>query len=82
MLKVIGEHRPGYRGHVIISLALGKGPREHELLAIKCGNFFDDNSRARRSVTLRVFKRSADEPANQEVVLPDLVRVKLDKLRT
>jgi site-specific recombinase XerC len=28
-----------------------------------------------------VFKRSADEPAIQEVVLPDLVRAKLNKLR-
>jgi site-specific recombinase XerD len=29
---------------------------------------------------LRVFKRSSDSPANQEVVLPDALRTKLDRL--
>jgi integrase len=81
ILKTTGEHRDGYRDHVIISLALGTGLREHELLALDCGDVFDEDGRARRRVTLRVFKRSADEPANQEVVLPDLVRAKLNKLR-
>ncbi|HPC83092.1 MAG TPA: tyrosine-type recombinase/integrase [Thermoanaerobaculaceae bacterium] len=81
LLKVTGEHRAGLRDHVIISLALGTGLREHELLALDVGDVFDDEGRARRRVTLRVFKRSADEPATQEVVLPDLVRAKLEKLR-
>ena len=80
ILKTTGEHRDGFRDHVIISLALGTGLREHELLALDCEDVFDDG-RARRRVTLRVFKRSADEPAIQEVVLPDLVRAKLEKLR-
>ena len=61
ILKTTGEHRDGYRDHVIISLALGTGLREHELLALDCGDVFDDDGRARRKVTLRVFKRSADE---------------------
>lgn len=81
ILKTTGEHRDGFRDHVLISLALGTGLREHELLALDCGDVFDDDGRAKRRVTLRVFKRSADEPANQDVVLPDLVRAKLDKLR-
>jgi integrase len=81
ILKTTGEHRDGFRDHVLISLALGTGLREHELLALDCGDVFDEDGRARRRVTLRVFKRSADEPACQEVVLPDLVRAKLDKLR-
>jgi len=82
LLKVTGEHRDGFRDHVIISLALGTGLREHELLALDMGDVFDDEGRAKRRVTLRVFKRSADEPAIQEVVLPDLVRAKLEKLRS
>jgi len=81
LLKVTGEHRDGFRDHVIISFALGTGLREHELLALDVGDVFDDEGRARRRVTLRVFKRSVDEPATQEVVLPDLVRAKLEKLR-
>lgn len=82
LLKVTGEHRDGFRDHVIISLALGTGLREHELLALDLGDIFDDEGRAKRRVTLRVFKRSANEPAVQEVVLPDLVRAKLEKLRS
>jgi len=66
---------------VIISVALGTGLREHELLALDLSDVFDDEGHARRRVTLRVFKRSADDPAVQEVVLPDLVRAKLEKLR-
>ena len=81
ILKTTGEHRDGFRDHVIISLALGTGLREHELLAREMGDVYADDGRARRRVTLRVFKRSADEPAIQEVVLPDLVRAKLNKLR-
>jgi site-specific recombinase XerC len=81
LLKVTGEHRDGFRDHVIFALALGTGLREHELLALECGDVFDEDGRARRRVTLRVFKRSAEDPAIQEVVLPDLVRAKLEKLR-
>lgn len=81
LLKVTGEHRDGFRDHVIISFALGTGLREHELLALDLGDVFDEEGGAKRRITLRVFKRSADEPAVQEVVLPDLVRAKLEKLR-
>jgi site-specific recombinase XerC len=81
LLKVTGEHRDGFRDHVLISLALGTGLREHELLALDLGDVLDGDGRAKRRVALRVFKRSADEPAVQEVVLPDLVRAKLEKLR-
>ncbi len=69
LLKTTGEHRDGYRDHVIISLALD------------CGDVLDDDGRARRRVSLRVFKHSADEPVIQEVVLPDLAWAKLEKLR-
>jgi integrase len=80
LLKVTGEHRDGYRDHLLISMALGTGLREHELLALDLGDVFDGEGRAKRRVALRVFKRSADEPAEQEVVLPNLLRAKLEKL--
>jgi len=80
LLKTTGEHRAGFRDHVIFSLALGTGLREHEILALDVGDIFDDGGKARRRVQLRVFKRSSDETEHQEVVLPDATRVKLDKL--
>jgi site-specific recombinase XerC len=81
VLKVSGEHRAGWRDHVLMSLALGTGLRQHELLALDVGDVFDDAGRVRRRLVLRVFKRSAAEPAIQEVVLPELARAKLQKLR-
>jgi len=74
LLKVTGQHVDGFRDHVIFSLAMGTGLREHELLALDVGDVFDDAGRAKRRVALRVFKRSAKEPVPQEVLLPDAVR--------
>lgn len=82
LLKVSGEHRAGWRDHVLMSLAFGTGLRQHELLALDVGDVFDDAGRAKRRLVLRVFKRSASDPAVQEVVLPELARAKLQKLRT
>jgi len=79
LLKVSGEHKAGFRDHLLFSLALGTGLREHEILALDVGDVFDDG-KSRRRLVLRVFKRSSDSPANQEVVLPDAVRTKLDRL--
>lgn len=79
LLKTCGEHRAGYRDHVIFSTALGTGLREHEILALDVGDIFAGD-RARRRFVLRVFKRSSQAPAHQEVVLPDTLRAKLDKL--
>ena len=56
--------------------------REHELLALDVGDVFDDAGRAKRRVALRVFKRSAKDPIAQEVLLPDAVRAKLERLLT
>ena len=78
LLKATGEHKAGFRDHVLFSLALGTGLREHELLALDVGDVFD-GGKARRRLVLRVFKRSSDSPATQEVVLPDAVRAKLDR---
>ncbi len=34
LLKVTGQHVDGFRDHVIFSVAMGTGLREHELLAL------------------------------------------------
>jgi site-specific recombinase XerC len=78
LLRVTGERRDGFRDHVIFSLALGTGLREHELLALNIGDVFD-GPRCRRRLALRVFKRSNDDSSTQEVVLPDAVRTKLER---
>ena len=80
VLRASGQHRDGWRDHVLISLAVATGLREHELLALDIGDIFDGAGRARRHIILRVFKRSAAEPAPQEVVLSETVRRKLNKL--
>jgi integrase/recombinase XerC len=80
LLRVTGQHRDGFRDHVILSLALGTGLREHEILALNVGDVFDARGRARRHVCLKVFKRSAKDPAPQEVILPDTLRAKLERL--
>lgn len=82
LLKVSGDHRSGYRDHVIIATALATGLRAHELLAIDIGDVFDNAGRARRRVQLRTYKRSNDDLAAQEVILPDGLRAKLDKFHS
>lgn len=79
LLKTTGEHRDGYRDHVLFSLALGTGLRESELVALDVGDVSPDGKKVRRRVTLRVFKRAAEDPAPQEVFLPDGVFYKLEK---
>jgi site-specific recombinase XerD len=80
LLRATGQHKDGFRDHVILSLALATGLREHELLALDVGDVFDGGGHTRRRVTLRVFKRSNDDAAMQEVVLGDTLRAKLEKL--
>ena len=80
VLRASGEHRDGFRDHVIISLALATGLREHEIVALNVGDVSPDGSRCQRHVQLRVFKRASKEPASQEIVLSDGVRAKIEKL--
>ncbi len=81
LLRVSGEHRDWFRDHIIFSLALGTGLREHELLALDVGDVTDaDGSYSvRRRIILRTFKgcRRESSPETQEVLLPDSVRIKL-----
>ncbi len=79
LLKTTGEHRDGFRDHVLFSLALGTGLRESELLALEVGDVSPDGRKVRRRVELRVFKRACADPAAQEVFLPDAVLYKLEK---
>ena len=82
VLKITGEHRDGYRDHVIISLALGTALREHEIAALDVGDVVTNDGRVRRRIALRVFKRSSTDPAGQEVFLPDGTFYKLTKFLT
>ena len=80
LLKVTGEHARGFRDHVIYSLALGTGLRESEIAALDVGDVTDARGKVKRRITLRVFKRCTDNPAPQEVFLPDSAYYKLGKL--
>jgi site-specific recombinase XerC len=82
LLRVTGEHCAGWRDHVLFAMALGTGLRAHELVALDVGDVFDDGGRVRRRLALRVFKgdgRGDDD--GQEVLLPEGLRAKLERLR-
>lgn len=79
LLKVTGDHRAGFRDHVILALALGTGLREHEIAALNVGDIVHTYGRVRRRVALRVFKRASADPAPQEVFMPDSLSYKLAK---
>ncbi len=81
LLKVTGEHRAGYRDHIVFAIALATGLREHEIAALDCGDVFETDGRVRRRIRLRVFKRSNRDRSIQEVVLPDRLRAKLERFR-
>jgi integrase/recombinase XerC len=80
LLKVTGEHRDGFRDHVIFAVALGSALREHEIVALNVGDVFEAEGHARRRVRLRVFKRSSGDDSGQEIILNDTLRAKLAKL--
>lgn len=79
LLKITGQHRDGFRDHVIFAVALGTGLREHEIAALNVGDVLHADGRIRRRLALRVFKRSAKNPAPQEVFVPDGLWYKLGK---
>ena len=71
LLKVTGEHRVGFRDHVLYAMALGTGLREHELVALDVGDVFDLHGRARRRIVLRVFKGCDRTSGGQDVLVPE-----------
>ncbi len=83
LLKVTGEAKAGYRDHVILSLALGAGLRESEIVALDVGDVTSDGRKPRRIIQLRIFKRAGSgtgtEAKFQRVHLPDATFYKLEK---
>ncbi len=62
LLKVSGERRAGFRDHVIFSMALGTGLREHEIVALNIGDVFTASGKTKRRVQLEVFNTAATTP--------------------
>jgi integrase/recombinase XerC len=95
LLQVSGEHRDGFRDHVIFSLALGAGLREHEIVGLNVQDVIafqlnsldgrpvlagEEGQYVRRRVLLSVFKGRARAGGRlQETILADQVRYKLQK---
>lgn len=79
LLRCSGQAAAGYRDHMLFSVALATGLRESELLALNCGDVLNASARPRARIVLRVFKRSTDSPAPQEVMVPDKMRNKLGR---
>ena len=79
LLKATSRYRADFRDHMMLALALGTALREHEIVALDMGDLFSVEGKARRRVSLRVFKRSSDTVKGQEVLLSDTLRAKLDK---
>jgi site-specific recombinase XerC len=79
LLKVTGEHASGFRDATLLSVALGAALREHELAGLDVGDVLHEDGRVRRRITLRIFKRSTDDPTPQQVFLPDDAWYKLTK---
>lgn len=85
ILKVTGESKAGFRDHVIISLALGCGLRESEIVALNVGDVATqkDRKKPKRIIPLKVFKRAGHGPGTdpdfQRVHVPDATYYKLEK---
>ncbi len=79
LLRITGEHRRGYRDHILLSLAFGTALREHELVGLDVGDLLSDRGVVRPKIQLRIFKRSSAEPALQEIFLSETLRAKLTR---
>ncbi|MDH5491008.1 MAG: hypothetical protein OEY14_03460 [Myxococcales bacterium] len=76
LLKVTGEHRAGFRDHVLYAMALETRLREHEQVALDVGDVFDAGDKARRRIVLRVFKGADRASGGQDVLVPEGLRTK------
>ena len=78
ILGATGASSRTFRDHVLISVALGTGAREHELASLDRADVVD-GSVVRRRVALRVFKGAgrARPGSVQWLILPDEARRKL-----
>ena len=82
VLKATGEHATGFRDHMIISVALGTGLREHEIAALTIGDILNPAGQIRMKITLKTFKRSTSRPVSQEVPINQRLKIKLSKFIT
>lgn len=82
LLKVTGEHRDGFRDHMIISLALGCALRESEIVGLNVGDVTTDGRRPKRVIHLRTFKgskRAGASAEGQRVPMSEAAFYKLEK---
>jgi integrase/recombinase XerC len=73
ILKTMGATKAGFRDRLIVSLALGCGLRQSEIVALNVGDVSADGVTPRRTIQLRVFKRAGldAKPADHRVHVPD-----------
>jgi integrase/recombinase XerC len=86
VLKVSGEHRSGFRDHVLLSFALGTALREGEIAALNVGDVARGPTEIRSRIQLKEFARKGQQKPDgkasavrQRVFVPKLVRAKLQK---
>jgi len=79
LLKITGNHVKGHRDHMIISMGLGTGLREHELAALKVGDILTDAGHIKTVVWLSKYKKTRGTPPTQRIVLNETLRTKLKK---
>jgi integrase len=81
ILDVTGQAKAGFRDHMIISLALGCGLRESEIVALNVGDVSTDGVKPKRIIQLREFKRAAAgaDPSDHRCHVPDATYYKLQK---
>ena len=80
LLAASGRRRGSFRDHMIFAVALGTALREHEICALNVGDIRNDKGAVRRRFPLRVYKQSNRNPEAQEAILPDRLRLKLQRL--
>jgi site-specific recombinase XerC len=82
ILKTMGAAKSGFRDRVIVSLALGCGLRQSEIVALDVHDVAQaDGLKPKRTIQLRVFKRAAANarPEDQRVQVPDSTYYLLEK---
>lgn len=81
VLQVTGELRGGFRDHLVVSMALSAGLREHEVAALDVGDVARWSANElviRHRVRLRTFKGCGRAPGtHQEINMPPSLRLKL-----
>jgi integrase/recombinase XerC len=82
ILDVTGKAAAGFRDHMIISLAIGTGLRQSEIVELTIGDVTKaDRKTPKRTIQLVKFKRAAAgaDPSDHRVHLPDATFYKLEK---